>query len=199
MSELGLRERKKRETRRSLRRHALRLVAERGVEGVTVEEIAAAANVSPRTFFNYFSSKEEVLFGEGPPRPDERALAAFAAGGPSGVLIEDLKICMLAPLEEYSPSLEEVRMAKRVLHGEPQLMRAFHAGFATLEQALAGAVAERTGDDPADVRPQLTAVIGVAALRFSMRRWVSGEHAHSDLGDVLAAAFDELKKGFSGT
>src|ERR1700743_244892 len=72
------RERKKLATRRLLRRAALELVAERGLANVTVEDIAEAAEVSPRTFFNYFPSKEAVLFSGDPDRAAE--LRARIAG-----------------------------------------------------------------------------------------------------------------------
>src|SRR4051794_1163974 len=94
---LGLRERKKRATRQALHSAALRLVAERGFEDVTIEDIAAAADVSPRTFFNYFGSKEDVIVNPDADRVErlKGLLAEHTADEPpldvlESVLIESL-------------------------------------------------------------------------------------------------------------
>jgi AcrR family transcriptional regulator len=65
---LGRRDRKKQATRQALRSAALRLVAERGFANVTIEDITEVADVAPRTFFNYFPSKESAVIGADPER-----------------------------------------------------------------------------------------------------------------------------------
>src|SRR5690242_9986018 len=90
-----LRERKKLATRRALRRAALDLVAERGFAHVTVQDIAEAADVSPRTFFNYFPSREAALFGTDPERIlvlRERVIHAT----PGGSALEALRMVMVS-------------------------------------------------------------------------------------------------------
>src|SRR6201993_2146611 len=90
----SLRERKKLATRRSLRRAALDLVAERGFAHVTIEDIAEAADVSPRTFFNYFPSKEAALFGEADPDRAGRLRDQVASEAPGEPALTALRIVM---------------------------------------------------------------------------------------------------------
>lgn len=85
--ELGLRERKRRATRMAIQKAAIDLATERGVDGVTVEEIGHAANVSPRTFFNYFPTKDAAIVGEIPQLPDDESVETFVnAGGQQSIL-----------------------------------------------------------------------------------------------------------------
>src|SRR5687768_4902588 len=89
-TDVGLRERKKADTRRRLTAAARELVLAAGLDGVTVEQICDQAGVSLRTFFNYFESKELAVIGPEPPVGTPEARAAFVAGGPSGDLLADL-------------------------------------------------------------------------------------------------------------
>lgn len=68
---------KKLKTRRSIEDHATRMVLDRGMNNVTVEEIAEAAGISPRTFFNYFSTKEEAIIGATPAQPTDGEIEEF--------------------------------------------------------------------------------------------------------------------------
>src|SRR3984957_14095381 len=104
---VSLRERKKLATRRLLRRAAIELVAERGLANVTVEDIAEAAGVSPRTFFNYFPSKEAVLFGG----YEERAAALrdrVAARSPGSPAIDVLRTVMAEDAEEMADEIRSL-------------------------------------------------------------------------------------------
>src|SRR6202042_1267121 len=152
---VSLRERKKLATRRLLRRAALELVGERGLANVTVEDIAEAAEVSPRTFFNYFPSKEAVLFGGDPDRAAQlrERVATRAPGEPAIAVLRAV----------LAQDAEEMADERRSLGGDPAdwlrrmkvartdpLVRAAHAAqMAMLERAIAEGLAARPGADQA--------------------------------------------------
>src|SRR6202046_4938576 len=147
----SLRERKKLATRRSLRRHALDLVAQRGFMHVTVEDIAEAADVSPRTFFNYFPSKEAALFGADPERiarmrervvsqaPGEPALSALRE-----VLVAEARM-VTSELGELGGDPLDVLRRMKAVRADPHLRAAQSAHMANIECALTEALAERLG------------------------------------------------------
>ena len=87
-AECGLRERKKRETRAAIHRAALELAHEGGVDALTVDAIAERAGVSPRTFFNYFPTKDDAIIGSG--ASDLDALATLVAARPAGESVREI-------------------------------------------------------------------------------------------------------------
>lgn len=168
----GLRERKKLATRQALRRAALALASERGLD-VTVEEICGQVEVSPRTFFNYFSSKEEAIVGEPPSLPTDEALAEFEGGGPTGDLWVDLRDVLAPHVRDALPSLREMHLRTQVLEQHPELASRFMGGFVCIERRLVEAVARRMDTHTEDLRAQLVGVMASAAMRLSVRRWIA--------------------------
>jgi AcrR family transcriptional regulator len=189
----GLRERKKRRTRRALADAALRLFAERGYEATTVADIAAAADVSTRTFFSYFRSKDDVLFVE----TDERIalipmlFAARAPGEPPLAVLRELVTLML---EKAVPSLTgepagsrmqimaaspelQARALQRVLTAEQVLAESLRSAYPELDDTVAVAVSggligalravgmhgAERGDSPEELRAAMLQALNVIA------------------------------------
>jgi AcrR family transcriptional regulator len=204
----SLRERKKLATRRGIRRVALELIAERGFSHVTVEDIAAAAEVSPRTFFNYFPSKEAVLFGADPGRAEE-VRARLVHDLPGHSALEVLRLVLTDRARQLAAELAELggdpaRWAAQMkaAHADPQLRAAQASHMAQVESSFASALAERLGTDPdRDPYPMLLASAATAVLRSTMSFWASGGGAGGavPLEQLVDAAFQALADGFPET
>ena len=184
----GLRERKKIETRLALARAAMRLFEERGYAATTVDDIAAAANVSRRTFFRYFSTKEEVFIVD--PGGKLAALhVALADGPPDEPTIAALRRGVVALAGTYfEPDL--IRAEARVALQEPVVAAAGLAYQVRWEDALAVEVAADLGVDvDTDVRPRIVAHTTVAVLRAGVSAWFQGGCV-GDPAEIVAATFD---------
>jgi AcrR family transcriptional regulator len=198
----SLRERKKLATKVAIRRAALDLIAERGFSHVTVEDIAAAADVAPRTFFNYFPSKEAVLFGADPGRVEQlRARVVHAQPGSSAlevlrtVLVDQVRNIVAQFAELGDDPLRWVTQM-RAAHADPQLRAAQAAHMAQTEAGVAAALAERLGTDAErDPYPLILASAAMGVLRATLSFWASsgGAIALEELTDV---AFQALADGF---
>jgi AcrR family transcriptional regulator len=196
LPEIGHRERKKRETRRLLRLTALRLVAERGLDGVTTDEIAAAADVSPRTFFNYFTSKEEALVGNDPDLVGILG-GALAARPADETPLEAMRGVFLAYADTVIANQPLWQLKLQVVAANPSLRTGMVGATAELDRALTLAVAERTGTDPtADPYPALVAAVSTAAARVALQHCGIGTgDGARPLADVIRETFDALMHG----
>ncbi len=197
----SLRERKKLATRRALQRFALDLVAERGYSKVTIEDIAEAADVSPRTFFNYFPSKEAALLGADPERTE--GLRQRLVDEPPGKSpLEALRAVMVDEVRRLSEELAELggdpadwvcRM--KLAMADPHLRAAQAAHMTQIEHAVIAGLSERLGTDlKSNPYPILLASTAIGLMRAVISIW-----AH--LGEAVAldtltdSAFQALADG----
>ncbi len=176
----GLRERKKQETRIALSWAAIKLVAERGLENVRVEDIAAAAGVAPRTFNNYFSSKGEAIAARHLDRARliAQELRRRPVSEPLWEAITSAVITQLAMGADYDDRRpdQQWQAGIRLMIGEPSLQGEMLKASAVAEEELAAAIAERTGTDIAhDLYPRLVAGAAGAAIRVAMDQWLRAD------------------------
>ena len=197
----SLRERKKLATRRALRRTALDLVAERGFAHVTVDDIAEAADVSPRTFFNYFPSKEAALFGGDPDRAASLR-AQIANEAPGEPPLTALRTVMAQYAEEIAGELRtlggepaEWLRRMKVARTDPHVRAAHAAQMAMLERAIGEGLADRLGTDlETDLYPWVLAAAAVGVVRACMSFW-AGSGGTAQLTHLIDQAFQALADG----
>jgi len=194
--EASLRDRKRRATRAALRRSAVGLVAGRGLSGVTVEDIAADANVSARTFFNYFSSKEDAISGW-----DPVVLAAMVehlrSRPPGETAPAALRAALVEVLLPLDTNHEELVERLRVTRSDPHLLAHHVSAWAEVERQLVAALAERRGTDPAHDRyASLVVATTLAAIRVAMMSWCDKE-GEVPMADELNFHLDVLAAGLA--
>jgi AcrR family transcriptional regulator len=188
----GRRERKKLATRQALQDAALRLVAEQGLDQVTVEDISEAADVATRTFFNYFSSKEEALLGNLPEKVatvQRMVVDRPADETPLEAVCQVLRAMTLRLAERR----EERLLRQQVIERHPGLLARQLGEYASFEGALAAAVAERLGPARADaLYCRVVAAVAVAAARSAVSSWMA-DKGRRPLAGMVDAAFAQLR------
>ena len=198
----GLRERKKRATRDAIATTARRLFAERGFDAVTVAEIAVAADVSEKTVFNHFATKEDLVFAGG----DTGMLALVAAvrDRPAGTSVLDVfRANSEAMLDVVARGeTENSLLVPRIVRGSPHLQERLTAGWAREVDALAAAMAEATGADPGDLVPDVVARTLawtlIAIFRQTFAGLLAGEApaaVAARMRPEAARAYDQLAAG----
>ncbi|KIU03277.1 hypothetical protein SZ60_06815 [Frigoribacterium sp. MEB024] len=180
----GLRERKRLATRRAIQVAVLDLIVEHGLDAVTVDMVSRRADVSPRTFFNYFPSKEEAVVGDPPALPDGRDLERFVAQRDEPVLSSLIQLLTHA-VESATVDRELVVLRRRVLRAHPDLLARRIASTRVFEERLTTVVAQRmaadagVADDAVDAsllsRAHLVSLVSIATLRHAWAEWIDDD------------------------
>lgn len=193
--ELGLRERKKRATRRSIARAALRLAQEVGPDGVTIDAIAHAADVAPRTVFNHFASKDDAILNVVSTSADA-IREHFAARPHDEPVLLSLRAVLVDASEQLVDDLGDWRQRVRLVREHPaSLYPRYAAWFTSIEQALLELVADRLGaDTDTDVRPALLVATAIAAVRVATDTWETSDRS-VQLDELIDEAFGLLGRG----
>ena len=191
----GLRERKKEQTRRHIADTARRLFGERGFDHVTIAEVARAADVAVQTVFNYFPTKEDLVYWRLSSFEDE-LLTAVRERPPGRSAIEAFEDFLLAQqglLGKHDPAArEELTAFTRMIVDSPALQARELQILTGYTAALAALLAEETGARPGDIRPRVAAhaMIGVhrALIDYSRGRIVQGDLGPRLTRDIRAQA-----------
>ena len=197
----GLRERQRRETRAALSLAAIRLCVQRGWESVTVDDIAAAANVSPRTFRNYFSNKAEAVAAAHLERmlriADE--LRVRPAREPLWTAIANSVAAQFEPPSQKSEASRDVKQwlqRIRFIVTEPSIHGEVLKASAVAQVELAQVIAARIGaQSENDLYPQLAASVVTAVIGTVMDRWLR-EGPSGPIVPLLQEAFELVAAGF---
>jgi AcrR family transcriptional regulator len=192
MSSPGLRERKKQKTRWSIQEHALRLFREQGYEQTTVDQIAAAADISPSTFFRYFKTKEDVVVED---EYDPMLLQLIAAGPPDEPPIPALRRAMSTAFGQMGPAeAEQVRQRTELMLAVPALRMRMLDSFTGSLDMLSSAIAARSGRQPDDLEVRALAGAATGALVSAIFTWAA-EGFRADLASLIDRSLAFLESG----
>ncbi len=201
----GLRELKKQRTRQALARAAVELFCAQGYERTTVDEIAAAVDVSQRTFFRYFDNKEDVAFVI-EELINERFAAGVRARPAAEPPLDALRNAVTAVWDDISTEVQEIVPVElymrlyRLIESTPPLLAVFLRRQAEREELIAAEIARREGLDPeTDPRPRVLVAAAGGVVQTAMHHWGRGENdTVESLRRSLALHLDLLGPALSG-
>lgn len=191
---MGLRERKKLKTRQAIRRATYRLIAEQGYDATTIDQIAAAAEVSPSTVFRYFPTKEDIVLTDEYDPVMAQVLRARPADEPP---LESLRIILTGAVAEILRTEPQEMYQRTKLMAEVPALRARMAEtMAETSQLLARPIADRAGRDPDDLEVRVFTASVMGALREAMLYWAERDQK-DDLVALVNRTLDTLKGGLT--
>jgi len=198
--ELGLRERKRLATRREIQRAVLTLCAQRSIDKVTIDEISRVAEISPRTFFNYFASKDSALVGDELELACDADIERFVSGGADADVMTDLATLIGRSLQNTDGDREIHELRRAVMKDNSHLftmrmatLRNFEAGLQQIVERRLLTDDPHLGQDPGALsqRALLLTLIAMAATRHAWRCWAEADD-RTPLSAWVAKSFREL-------
>jgi AcrR family transcriptional regulator len=175
--------------------HCARLLAdEHGIDGFTMDDLAAAAEVSRRTLFNYFPGKDAAVRGDRPPLPPD-LIATFREGGPTGDLIDDLVALADALLDDADIDRDELALIRRVMHDNPRLITLAKQDFDASGEEIRAAVEAREGAEYDDTRTRVVLRVFGALFDLALDDYL--EHPDRELAEVFDQAVAALRSALA--
>jgi mycofactocin system transcriptional regulator len=180
-------------SRRELRLIALRLFAEQGFDATTIEQIAAEAGVSERTFFRYFTTKANVLWDDFETEV-EAIRAALAATGDDVPMMSAIREAVVAANHYHADDVPELQMRMQLIATVPALQFSASEHYEAWERAVSEFAGRRLGQPAESLFPLTVGRAVLAACRAAYERW--SVRADNDLTIYLNAALSALAAGF---
>ncbi len=205
---IGLRERKRAETRQQLERAAVELVLREGIERTTVDAICESIPVSPRTFFNYFESKEDAILGVRDIELDEATIAAHLETYREADLIESVTGLLFSIIEPTVPTAAMREARVELVKRYPQLLGRQVAQFTRMGAKLVAAIAAIVAHDPAfaastaaerSTFAEIILPLCGGAVRIAVKEWIADgatqtpEHLQNRASTLIREALEKLK------
>jgi TetR/AcrR family transcriptional regulator, regulator of mycofactocin system len=181
------------DTRARVEQAALDLFTLKGFEQVIIDDVAAAAGISRRTFFRYFATKADAVWGDFAAHV-ARLDAMLAAAEPAQPVLASVCAAYVAVNDYPDAHLPLLRERMRLILTEPALLAHSQLRYAEIDRVVADHVAGRTGSSPAGLVPRLVAASTRAAATTAFEVWLAD--AATPLGTRLHEAFAQLADGF---
>jgi AcrR family transcriptional regulator len=192
---VGLRARKKRETQKRIESSAFQLFEQSSFDHVTVESIAALADIAPRTFFSYFQTKEDVVLADYTSRL-ERIVEHLAERPATEAPWAALGASFMVVAADYDNERAQLARRFRIMATTPSVYARSLQLQAGWEDNLAAALAQRMGCDASSLGPGLLASSALSAMRSSQRHWITTGQS-DPLPALVKRAFNQLGSGLN--
>lgn len=192
---LSLRERKKLKTRQTIRREAYRLFSAQGFDSTTVEQIAAAAEISPATFFRYFATKEDLVLTD---EYDPAILAAVLRRPAGEPFLESCRAVLLGMIRHLlAHDRDELVVRMRLVHEVPALRAGLHRAHDSPQELFLAVLTRRAGVEEPTYDMRVAAAVLAAATTEAVMRWAES-NGQEDITALVDRAFELLTGAFAG-